>query len=130
MDKGEDVYGHTDGFFQPVDDNTILLTATQDNMAPIMIPYFQAYRDILEKYYHVEQLTFNHYRCINDWAYINFVQLEDKILMPAIEGTNENDEAAKQLSRLYHKTIIPINMPTSLLNDGGALHCTTWSEYI
>lgn len=67
----------------------------------------------------------------NSWAYLNYVQVNDIILMPTVAEPNNDKEAALKLSNLFKSAgqnvkIIPIDCQ-DLIKAGGALHCISWN---
>ncbi|WP_240524937.1 agmatine deiminase family protein [Candidatus Sulfidibacterium hydrothermale] len=65
-----------------------------------------------------------------NWAYINFLQTKDLILLPKFE-IDEDEQALEQIKRYYpdyaeNDRIAQINM-TKIVKYGGALNCITWT---
>ncbi len=70
----------------------------------------------------------------NSWAYLNYVQINDLILMPTVAETENDKEASEKLSKLFNEAgqdvkIIPIDCQ-DLIKAGGALHCVSWNIQI
>ncbi|HET6559773.1 MAG TPA: agmatine deiminase family protein, partial [Prolixibacteraceae bacterium] len=58
--------------------------------------------------------------------YVNFLLLEDIIIMPGYK--NDTDEiAAEKLKKLYHRTVKTIKA-TELAKQGGMINCVTWTK--
>lgn len=67
----------------------------------------------------------------NSWAYLNYVQVNDIILMPTVAESENDKEAEEKLSQLFKDagqdvTILPIDCQ-DLIKAGGALHCVSWN---
>ena len=67
----------------------------------------------------------------NSWAYLNYVRVNDIILMPTVAETENDKEAAEKLYQLFKESgqevkIIPIDCQ-DLIKAGGALHCVSWN---
>lgn len=68
---------------------------------------------------------------VNSWAYLNYVQVNDIILMPTVAEPDNDKEAAEKLYQLFKESgqdakIIPIDCQ-DLIKAGGALHCVSWN---
>jgi len=58
--------------------------------------------------------------------YLNFLILDDLIIMPNYGGLEtENEEARMQLKELYNKEVYPIRVD-KVAEKGGAINCITW----
>lgn len=67
----------------------------------------------------------------NSWAYLNYVQVKDVVLMPTVKETANDKEAEEKLLMLFNEAgqkvkIIPIDCQ-DLIKAGGALHCISWN---
>lgn len=58
--------------------------------------------------------------------YLNFLQLDDRILMPVF-GREEDDEAAAKLKNLYKQTVVKIEA-NELAAEGGIINCISWTR--
>ncbi|WP_017733001.1 agmatine deiminase family protein [Nafulsella turpanensis] len=58
--------------------------------------------------------------------YLNFLQLQDRILMPAF-GQKEDNVAAEKLKELYKKDIVRIEA-SELAAEGGIINCISWTR--
>lgn len=70
----------------------------------------------------------------NSWAYLNFVQVENYVLMPTVAEEHNDKEAAKKLKELFEEgeqriEILPIDCQ-DLIKLGGALHCISWNPFL
>ncbi len=66
-----------------------------------------------------------------NWAYINFLQTKDLILVPKL-NIEEDVQAFEQISRHYPSyavkgRIAQVEM-TKIVKEGGALNCATWTR--
>ena len=57
--------------------------------------------------------------------YINFLKLDDLIIMPSFER-KEADLAAEKLEDYFNKKIIKVNSK-KLAPEGGLINCVTWN---
>lgn len=67
----------------------------------------------------------------NSWAYLNFVQVNDIILMPTVAESENDQEASEKLYKLFKEAgqevkVIKIDCQ-DLIKSGGALHCVSWN---
>lgn len=132
-------FGHTDWVVRYVggDNNTIIVgfneTKTEDLSKDIS--------DILEhinsrqkERFNIEKYKLDNRNEKKSWAYLNYVQVGNKILMPTV-GDPENDkEAIAKLQDIFikaglHMEIIPIDCE-ELIRRGGALHCISWNPQL
>lgn len=58
--------------------------------------------------------------------YLNFLQLEDSIIMPVF-GREEDQRAAEKLKELYGKEVVKIKA-NELAAEGGIINCITWTR--
>lgn len=123
-DKSE-IYGHADGIVRWVKENTVLLTAYEQSK------YFtHKFRQTLEQYFEVIPLTYTT-RPRNrqlSWAYINFLQTKNIIIIPAF-NIKEDKQALQQIEKAYSDyqgRITQIDM-TEIISHGGALNCISWN---
>lgn len=123
-DKSE-IYGHADGIVRWVRDKTVLLTAYEQSK------YFtHKFRKVLEQYFDVIPMCY-HTRPRNrqlTWAYINFLQTENVILVPAF-NIREDAQALIQIEKAfpdYQNRVEPIDC-SEIVPLGGALNCISWN---
>ncbi|MDH6310144.1 agmatine deiminase [Dysgonomonas sp. PFB1-18] len=120
-DKNEP-YGHTDGMVRFIEDKKVLLNNYADFDKPLrkrLIKALNPHFEIIELHYDVaKKSTLN-------WAYINFLQVNNLILLPAI-GIEE-DEPAFQLFKDIYKTNIEQIDVADIVRLGGALNCISWN---
>lgn len=125
-----DPCGHADGMVAPLDDGRLLLNNyAQDKKSK---DFRKRLYKILYAHFEVVDLTFDCKPDPDSWCYLNFVNLPNAILLPALSEDFDCDndkEAIRVMQDLFpHKQIIPI-YAKPLIKEGGALHCVTW-EYV
>ena len=81
-----------------------------------------------------EQLDYGEgYHGINDWAYLNFLQVGNMILMPTVEKPDVDAKAQKQLESIFKCEVIPVPLLSIVKANGkyggGALNCISWNIY-
>jgi len=61
-------------------------------------------------------------------VYMNFLKLDDKIIMPEFKDQDENNKkAARILKSAYEREVIPVET-TLLSEEGGIINCVTWTK--
>ena len=117
-------FGHSDGMLRFIDNDTVLIN--------------DCYKSDSVMHYRIKQSGLK-YESLNykikkphkyNWAYINFLQTKDLILLPKFD-IDEDEQAREQISDYYpdytkHKRIAQIDM-TDIVKFGGALNCITWT---
>jgi len=117
-------YGHSDGMMRFITNNTVLINGIYENDTVLT--------SRLKKYgLKCEYLRFKvRKRDKRNWAYINFLQTKDLILIPKLE-IEEDELAFKQITDYYpdygrNQRIESVDM-TEVVKHGGALNCITWT---
>ena len=125
QDKNIDVYGHADGFIKWCGGRRLLMSNHRETKPAEA----DAIRQALEEHgFEVTELSFNVPEPDEEvnWAYINFLQIDKHIIMPAF-GIAEDHQAQEQIARMFPDCDIhPIEM-RAVANDGGAMHCISWN---
>ncbi|RLD56587.1 MAG: hypothetical protein DRJ01_15035 [Bacteroidetes bacterium] len=125
-DKQEN-FGHADGMIRFINDKTVLMNGylEEDKSMQIMFDRLRV-NNIEWKFlqYHVKEEN------KKNWAYINFLQLKDLILVPKL-GIEEDEQALEQIrdyfSEFYQPDkILPVSVKT-IIKGGGALNCISWN---
>ena len=81
----------------------------------------------LSKHVHVEMLHYDVKKPDKrNWAYINFLQVGNTIILPAI-NIEEDDQALKQIQGYYPSCDIHQFNCEEIIKQGGALNCITWN---
>lgn len=119
----EERYGHSDGIVRPVRKGEVLMTNYSDydkDLAREMEKRLSAVFTVHKLSYDVKEPD------ERNWAYINFLEAEDCIILPAL-GIEEDEQALSQFKRLFpDKRIRQVLMP-EIIQKGGALNCITWT---
>ncbi len=127
----EEIYGHSDGMVRFIDNDTVLLNwyyRTCDE-------YFRKslLEPIIEKGLKYEWLDLGLESDKIDaynWAYINFLQTEDLILVPKL-GFKEDDIAFSQICKFYKSyadggRVFQVDS-RQIVEKEGALNCLSWT---
>lgn len=127
-----DFCGHADGMIRYIDNDYVLINNFCNHKENEWL--LNDIKNILKanniKY---EQLDYGDgYHGVNDWAYLNFLQVGNIILMPTIEKPDLDDKAQKQLESIYRECDV-ITVPLlSIIKangkyGGGAMNCISWN---
>lgn len=125
----EEPFGHADGMLRFINDETVLIQGYYDT-------YPEAFRNqlfgSLEKNgIHWEKLTFDvEKEDTRNWAYMNFLQTKDLILLPKL-GFDEDNQAKEQFGKYYpsykeRNRIRQVDV-TEIVKGEGALNCISWT---
>ena len=60
------------------------------------------------------------------WAYINFLQVGNKILVPSL-GLPCEESVMNQIRQYFPNCIVDSIEMREVVDEGGALHCITWN---
>jgi len=123
-DNKYEIYGHSDGMVRFIDDKTILVN------------HFYAFDKKLISCLEKNGLTCEIMKFEKNnpddriWAYINFLQTKDFLLMPKF-NIPEDDNALHQIHKNYpayskNNRIVQVDL-TEIVKDHGALNCITWT---
>lgn len=115
-------FGHADGVLRFIDENSILVNH-----------HYKKWPEFEEKFrnsgLNVNYLEFTvKKQDRRNWAYINFLQTKDLILLPQF-GVDEDEQAFNEISRFYPKyegKVEKVNA-TQFVRGGGALNCISWT---
>lgn len=118
-------YGHADGIVRYIGGDKVLMT----NYEQIDPKYAKLFREALSRKFKVEELHYD-VGIIHEesWAYINFLQTNQFIVIPAL-GIPEDEQALKQIEHFfpeYKGNIFSVRME-KIVKDGGAMNCITWN---
>ncbi len=118
-------YGHSDGIVRYLGGKDVLMTNYYDfdrKMADV-------YYDKLSRRFNVKVLSYDVEKVDKySWAYINFLQTKDIIVIPAF-GREEDNQAKEQIEECfpqYKGKIFQVRV-NGYVKDGGALNCVTWN---
>lgn len=115
----EEIYGHADGMVRFISEHHLLVNSQYPN------DFKQKLHNVLkEKGFKIAELKVKK-DTANAWGYINFLHLDDLIILPSID--KENDEFVKsQLEKLYKDTTIELCDARELIKEGGVFNCISW----
>jgi agmatine/peptidylarginine deiminase len=129
-----DFCGHSDGMIRYIDHDYVLINNYCNHKENEWL--LKDIKNILKtnniKY---EQLDYGKgYQEVNDWAYLNFLQVGNKIFIPTIDNQDLDTKALKQLESIYNKCeIFPVPLLSIIKANGkycgGALNCISWNIY-
>lgn len=119
----EEIFGHSDGIVHFVGNNQVLMT----NYADFDPDMARRFLNILKPHVEVIPLTFNvkrkHER---SWAYINYLQLENLVLVPQL-GIPEDEQALEQIKKVLPHCKVYGVPALEAVRKGGALNCISWN---
>ncbi len=139
-----DFTGHVDGMVRFIDKNTVLIN---EDPLPRKKDYPQNPCKLkrLEQWHYDFHMVFenvglktekipvtNYYITRNgnktsyEGLYINFLKLDDLIIMPSFGKKKEDEKARQILKENYNKKVIPVNA-SLLAVEWGLINCVTWS---
>ena len=120
--RREDPCGHTDGMVRYVKGGELLL----DNYSRFAPSTGKRIRSILEgKGYVVHELDIP-YAVNSSWAYVNFLQTANVIVVPRL-GIAADQLVYNQLRSLFNVPVEPIPAPGIIRKYGGAFNCLSWN---
>ena len=128
-----DFCGHSDGMIRYIDNDYVLINNICNH--PENEWQLKEIKSILkENNLRYEQLDYGAgYHGVNDWAYLNFLQVGNKIFMPTVEKPDVDAKAQKQLESIYRCEVIPVPLLSIVKANGkyggGALNCISWNIY-
>jgi agmatine deiminase len=127
----EDIYGHSDGMLRFIDNDTVLInwyfrTCDNDFKDSLLNPIMEKGLKYVWLDICLEGDKINNY----NWAYINFLQTEDIILVPKL-GIKEDDTAYSQICEFYKPyadrgRVIQVDS-RQVVDKEGALNCISWT---
>jgi len=116
-------FGHADGMLRFIDGETVLVNSIEKS------PNLE--RRLKEHGLKFEYLRYNvEKENENYWAYINFLQTKDLILLPKFNA-DEDEQAFEKIKTYYpdyalNNRIAQVDM-TEIVKVGGALNCISWT---
>ena len=124
-----EMYGHSDGIVHYLDNERVLLTDYERNDAELAAKF----RKILDKHFDVVSLDFEdvEHPHKSNWAYINYLQVGNLVLVPKL-GFDEEDNLAEQQIKAALPNCKVEMVPNAMeaVNKGGALNCISWNVKI
>ena len=128
-DKKNDFYGHADGMIRFIDENKVLIQGYFDFYSKKFTDEF--FGALEENGIEWIKLEFDRKKeDMRSWAYLNFLQTKDLILMPKF-GIIEDELALNQFKSIFKNyadsdRIFQLDMNT-IVEEGGALNCISWT---
>ena len=128
-DKSEP-YGHADGMVRFIDESTVLINGyLKEYGKKFKSDFFGSLENNQLDYKELEFKVLNPNEDLN-WAYINFLQTKDLIIVPKF-GIEEDQQAFDQIKQYYpeyshQNRIVQVNM-SEIAKHGGALNCVSWT---
>ena len=117
-------YGHSDGVIHYLGDDRVLMT----NYEQFDVNMTDKFRRVLDKHFEVVSLKYD-VETLNEnsWAYINYLQIDDLVLVPHL-GIPEDEQARQQIKNLLPECNV-ISVPDAMeaVKDGGAFNCISWN---
>lgn len=127
-DKENEYFGHADGMIRFIDNKTVLINQYFDEYDESFRTKF--FGSLKSNGLAWEKLRFND-KSLDDrnWAYINFLQTRDLILLPSF-GIEEDDQALSQIEEYFPEysdgRVIKIKA-NNIVKHGGAFNCISWT---
>ena len=116
-------YGHADGMVRYLGDGRVLLA----NYGDFTPAFAEKLLKILSCRYEVAELRFPVSKpSTYNWAYINYLQVGEVILLPKL-GVEEDEVAYEQFRSLCPQASIYQVDVKSLVRRGGVLNCVSWN---
>lgn len=117
-----DKYGHADGMIRFIDNNSVLINHYYkgDSVMAYRLKEAGLKAEFID--YKVKK------KDKRNWAYLNFLQTKDLILLPKF-GIDEDEQAFEQIKSFYpdcNEKIAQVEM-SEIVRFRGALNCITWT---
>lgn len=122
-----DFTGHSDGMVRFVDENTIIINDYTREKVWFQRAFEIAIHNTGLNYIKIPYNVYNNKN--NDQAngdYINYLQMENTVIVPTF-GITEDNEAVKQLEKIFAGYTVVTVESNEIANDGGVLNCITWN---
>ena len=122
----EEPFGHSDGFIHWCNGNKVLMT---DHFKTDCKEAETIKHLLEEKGFEITVMRFDIEKPNDDlnWAYVNYLQVGNNILMPAF-GIEEDKQAFRYIKDANPDCKVePFRMKDLVYEGGGALHCMTWN---
>jgi agmatine/peptidylarginine deiminase len=123
-----DVCGHADGMLRFVNEDTVLIQGYYLNYPDeFLVKLKSALKQSNLKTIH---LQYNQRANLTNWAYLNFLQTKDIIIIPSF-GKKEDEKAFIEISSHfldYSKSNSIVQIPLHYIHQyGGAFNCISWT---
>ena len=119
-----EVYGHSDGVLRFIDERTVLINRFYETDKKLF--YILKQNGLISEFLKFKVRKQHKW----NWAYINFLQTKDLILLPKF-NIDEDPLAFEQIEKYYpdyanNKRIAQVDM-SEIVKYDGALNCISWS---
>lgn len=125
-----DFCGHADGMVRYVGGNRVLVNNLVNHPESAW-QLKEIHETLSAAGMDFEDLDYGRSRDVNDWAYLNFLQVGDVIFMPTLDKPQTDRLAAEQISAIYGCEVVPIPSLSLVKANGkyggGALNCISWN---
>ena len=121
----EEETGHADGMLRYIGNNTVLLNRYYDFDKPLR----KKLLNVLSPRFNIAELhldTDRYHR--TSWAYINYLQVGDLVIVPAV-NKKLDDIATLQLEQHLHLEIDSVPS-LGIVRLGGGLNCASWTKLV
>jgi agmatine/peptidylarginine deiminase len=121
----EEKYGHADGMVRYISEDHVLINHYKDFDPELR----QRLLDALKPHFsRISELKFGSAQRANSWAYLNYLQVDNLILVPQLEIPSD-PLAVEQISLIFPDSkIIPVEVK-GIVRKGGALNCISWNHF-
>ena len=117
-----DEYGHADGMVRYLGEGKVLL----NNYCDFDKALGKKLRRALSPHFEISELHYGSYTA-RSWAYLNFLHVGRHIFIPMMDDELAS-KAFRQIVEMFPECEChPIWGCESIVNEGGALNCTTWN---
>jgi len=118
-------FGHSDGVVRFINNNTVLLNEIDKSNSILTRKLHESKLDIVWL-----EFEGNKNKKLN-WAYINFLQMDNVILVPKL-NIEEDEQALEQIKKHFKnfvdsKRILQVEIRELVETGGGALNCISWT---
>lgn len=124
-----DICGHADGMLRFINEDTVLLQG-------FFLDYPSAFQSKLKRALHqkklnIKYLNFNKKVNSTNWAYLNFLQTKDIMMLPSFGKQREDEMAFNEIANYfpsYAKKNAIVQIPLHYIHQyGGAFNCISWT---
>jgi len=140
-----DFTGHVDGIVRFIKNDTVLINDMSEEMEKIHVErksnpsrfkavdgwYYSFLMTFHNAGFKTEVLPSNYANNESDkhgnGIYLNFLKLQDLIVMPSYNDKKYDDAAQDRLKELYQREVITIDA-SKLAREGGMINCVTWTD--
>jgi|AntRauTorckE5430_2_1112549.scaffolds.fasta_scaffold16236_2 agmatine deiminase len=138
-----DFTGHVDGLVRFVDEHTVLINDYTEELEDVANDKNSYRRKLMDQWHHsfIDVLLNSRLNIATlpytanpengpssaQGVYLNFLELDDCMVMPTFDDEPNDNQAADRLQALYGKPVERIES-LELSKEGGVINCVTWAE--